>query len=143
MYVPVFGSWAEGMFLFGAFMVLYSTYFVFAAGFGRIIADSMVLLGVIDGAPDNRRRWIRILSVCLPLLALALYVGVRSPVAMVLAAGLGQATMMPILGGVALYYRYRRIDPRLRPGLLHDVLLWICFVGLLVIGSWSVYSNLF
>ena len=140
MYVPVFGRWAEAMFLFGAFNVLYSTYFVFAAGFGRIIADAMVLLGIIDGAEAERRRWIRIISVCLPLLALGLYVCVREPVAMVLAAGLGQATMMPILGGVALYLRYGRIDPRLRPGLVHDALLWICFVGLLVIGSWSIYK---
>ena len=142
MYVPVFGSWAHAIFLFGAFNVLYSTYFVFAAGFGRIVADCMRLLGLIDGSEETGRRWVRIISVSLPLVALVLYLFVRSPVAMVLAAGLGQATMMPILGGVALYLRYRRIDPRLRPGLVHDVLLWVCFIGLLVIGSWSVYGNL-
>jgi len=141
MYVPVFGAWAEGIFLFGAFTVLYSTYFVFAASMGRILADALVLLRVIDGGMASRQRWIRILAVSLPLLALALYLFVREPLGMILAAGLGQATMMPMLGAAALYFRYRRVDPRLRPSLIRDVFLWLSFLGLVVIGTWSIYSN--
>jgi Mn2+/Fe2+ NRAMP family transporter len=142
MYVPVFGSWAEGIFLFGAFTVLYSTYFVFAAGMGRILADAMVLLGMIDGDQTSRQRWVRIFAVSLPILALTLYLFFRSPLEMVLAAGLGQATMMPMLGAAALYFRYRRVDPRLKPKLLRDLFLWLSFLGLLIIGTWSIYSNI-
>ena len=142
MYVPVFGAWSEGFFLFGAFAVLYSTYFVFAAGFSRIIADAMVLLGLIDGRPETHAPWVRWLSVALPLVALTLYLFVRSPVSMVLAAGLGQATMMPMLGAAALYFRYRRVDPRLRPCFVFDVFLWLSVAGMAVIGTWSLYSNL-
>jgi hypothetical protein len=142
MYVPVFGAWAEGLFLFGAFTVLYSTYFVFAAGFARIMTDALILLGLLRDTPHVRARWRKILSVSLPLLALVLYLRVRAPVAMVLAAGLAQATILPALGAAALFFRYKRMDDRLRPSLLSDVLLWLSFAGLAIIGVWSVYSNL-
>ncbi|MEX2138836.1 MAG: Nramp family divalent metal transporter [Pirellulales bacterium] len=141
MYVPVFGEWAEGLFLFGAVTVLYSTYFVFAAGFARIIADALILLGLINDTAASRALWRQILSVSLPLLALVVFLFVRAPVEMVLAAGLGQATVLPMLGAAALYFRYYRIDTRLRPPLISDMLLWLSFAGLLIIGVWSLYSN--
>lgn len=143
MYVPIFGNWSEGLFLFGAFTVLYSTYFVFAAGFSRIITDALVMFGWVDGAAASRERWIRRVSVTLPLLALAVLLVVEEPVTMILAAGLGQATILPMLGAAAIYLRYRRVDPRLRPGVVRDVFLWLSFLGLLVIGIWTVYSKLF
>ena len=142
MYVPVFGAWSESLFLFGAFTVLYSTYFVFAAGFSRIISDAVILLGLIDGNSATRERWQRAISVILPLVALTLYLLIAKPVKMILWAGLGQATVLPMLGAAALYFRYYRIDTRLRPPLTSDILLWLSFVGLLIIGVWSVYSNL-
>jgi Mn2+/Fe2+ NRAMP family transporter len=142
MYVPVFGDWAHGLFLFGAFTVLYSTYFVFAAGFSRIISDALVLLRILEDTPQTRGHWQRIISVSLPLLALLLYASISEPVAMILWAGLGQATILPMLGAAALYFRYYRLDTRLRPPLISDMLLWVSFAGLLVIGVWSVYSNL-
>jgi hypothetical protein len=141
MYVPVFGDWAEGLFLFGAFTVLYSTYFVFAAGFSRIIADALILLGVLENSPQIRGRTQQIVSVTLPLLALLLYFLVEQPVKMILWAGLGQATVLPLLGAAALYFRYYRLDTRLRPPLVSDILLWLSFAGLVVIGVWSVLSN--
>ncbi len=141
MYVPVLGSWAESVFLFGAATILYSTYFVFAAGFARIIADSFILLGLVEA--EARVKWIRIVGVALPLAALVTYFFVRAPVAMILAAGLGQSTILPMLGAAALYFRYKRIDVRLRPSLFWDVFLWFSVVGLLVAGVWSIYGTFF
>lgn len=140
LYVPVFGSWAQGFFLFGAFAILYSSYFVFAAAFARLIVDAFVLLGLLPDDAALRDRWTRWTAVALPLIAVVLYLCVRAPVTMVLAAGLGQSTMMPLLGGAALYFRYRRSDERLRPGLLWDVFLWLSCVGLFIIGAWSLYN---
>lgn len=139
MYEPVLGSWAENIFLFGAFTILYSTYFVFAAGFSRILADALILMGFVD--QSRRKHWIRIIGVSLPLIALVVYLFVRAPVGMVLAAGVGQATILPMLGAAALYFRYKRIDLRLRPSLIWDIFLWISVFGLLVAGVWSLYST--
>ena len=138
MYVPVFGSWAGGVFLTGAFVVLYSTFFVAAAGCSRMVADALGLFGITDGSERARLRWTRIISAAWPLVAFLLYIGVRAPTKMVLASGTGQAIMLPMLGGAALYFRYRHSDKNLRPGRLWDAMLWLSLVGFVVIGVWSL-----
>jgi len=143
MYVPVFGPWAHGVFLTGAFAVLYSTFFVAAAGNARMVADALGLFGLTDTSEATRQKWTHIISVIWPFVALVLYFFVRAPAAMVLASGTGQAIMLPMLGAAALYFRYRRSDKDLRPGRVWDTLLWLSFVGFLIIGSWSLYSILF
>ena len=142
MYVPVFGSWAQGVFLFGAFAVLYSTFFVVAAGYSRMVADAFGLFGFHDRSEAARMRWTRVISTLWPIAALVTYVFVRAPVAMILASGVAQAVMLPMLGVAVLYFRYRRTDAHLRSGRGWDVLLWISCAGLFVAGAWSLYSTL-
>jgi len=140
MYVPVFGPWADEVFLSGAFAVLYSTFFVAAAGNARMVADSLGLFGITDGSERMRLRWTRIVSALWPILALLLYVGVRAPAKMVLASGMAQGIMLPMLGAAALYFRYRRCDENLRPSRLWDAMLWISLAAFAVIGGWSLVS---
>jgi hypothetical protein len=59
---------------------------------------------------------------------------------MILASGTAQAIMLPMLGATALYFRYRRSDESLRPGLLWDAMLWLSLVGFVVIGGWSLVN---
>lgn len=140
MYVPVFGSWAHTLFLFGAVAVLYSTFFVACAGNARMTADGLGLFGLTDRSEASRLRWSRILSGAFPLIALVIYLFVQAPVAMILASGICQAIMLPMLGGAALYFRYRRCDPRLRPSRLWDLMLWLSFVGFLIVGAWTALT---
>jgi len=141
MYVPVFGSWAYDVFLFGAFAVLYSTFFVVAAGYARIVADGLQLFGLIGPSEAARKRWTKILSVVWPIVAVIIYAFVQAPAAMVLASGVAQAVMLPMLGFAALYFRYRRTDRGLEPGRVWDVMLWLSFAGLLIAGIGSLYST--
>ncbi len=143
MYVPVFGSWAGGVFLSGAFAVLYSTFFVAAAGCSRMVAEALGLFGITDGTEQARSRWTRIVSAVWPLVALLLYVCVRAPTKMVLASGTAQAIMLPMLGAAALYFRYRRSDETMRPGLLWDAMLWLSVAGFAVIGGWSLITTFY
>jgi Mn2+/Fe2+ NRAMP family transporter len=141
MYVPVFGSWAHLLFLFGAFAVLYSTFFVACAGNARMTADGLGLLGLVERSEASRLRWSRILSGAFPLIALVLYLFLQAPVAMILASGTCQAIMLPMLGGAALYFRYRRCESQLRPGRLWDLMLWLSFGGFLIIGTWTALTT--
>ena len=143
MYVPVFGPWAEGVFLFGAVAVLYSTFFVAAAGNARMVADGLGLFGLTDGSEAARLRWTRRISAAWPLVALAAYAFFRAPVAMVLASGVAQALMLPMLGGAALYFRYRRLEAALQPSRAWDAMLWLSFAGFLLIGAWTLYATVF
>ena len=142
MYIPVFGPLAHPIFLSGAFAVLYSTLFVAAAGNARMVADAMGLYGLTDGSEAARVKWTRRISTVWPFVALVLYVFVRAPAGMIVACGIAQSVMLPLLGAAALYFRYYRSDPALRPGRLWGVLLWIAFGAFLVVGLWSVLTVL-
>ncbi len=140
MYIPVFGPWGNVIFLAGAFAVLYSTLFVAAAGNARMVADALGLYGLTDGSEAGRVKWTRRISAVWPFVALLLYAFVRAPSAMIVACGIAQSIMLPLLGAAALYFRYRRSDPNLRSGRLWDAMLWIAFAAFLVVGAWSVFT---
>jgi Mn2+/Fe2+ NRAMP family transporter len=147
MYVPVFGSWAPDVFLVGAFAVLYSTFFVAAAGNSRTIADALGLFGLADRSEVSRARRTRILSSLWPLAAVGIYwlIGwyrnVQSPDTLVLAAGIGNSILLPMVGVGALWFRMRRCAEPLRPGKLWDVMLVLSVAGLTVAGAWSAYTT--
>jgi Mn2+/Fe2+ NRAMP family transporter len=142
MYVPVFGPAAQSLFMLGAFAVLYSTFFVAAAGNARMVADGLGLFGLVDASEAGRARWTRNISVVWPLVAFATLLLVRAPVGMVLASGLAQAIMLPLLAVAVLHFRHRRVDERLRPGRLWDAMLLLSCLGFFVVGGWAVYSIL-
>jgi hypothetical protein len=142
MYVPVFGSIAQSVFLFGAVAVLYSTFFVANAGHARVCADALRVFGLSSGDEKAITFWTRVFSGFFPFACLLVYVYIRAPVVLVLASGVMQAIMLPMLGAAALYFRYRQSDKRLEPNWKWDVLLWISFIGLLIAGGWLAGSKL-
>ena len=142
-YVQIFGTWALWLFLFGAFAVLYSTFFVAIAGHARVVADALRVLKF--GARTERARlwWVRTFCMLFPAISLVIFVVLPHPTKLVLASGVMQAIMLPMLGGATLYFRYRRCDPRIAPGRLWDVMLWISALGLLLAGGWLALTKLF
>lgn len=141
MYVPVFGSWASIVFLFGAFAVLYSTFFVANASHARTFSDAMRVIGVIESDEETRQKWIRRLSGGFPILCLGIYLYFPNPAQLVLISGIAQGVMLPMLAGAALYFRYRRMIDSLRPGAIWDTMLWISAAAMLVTGLWTVVNQ--
>ena len=141
MYVPVFGAWAEEVFLVGAFAVLYSTLFVAAAGNARLVVDGLILSRWLPGDDLSRAWWNRTLSVLWPLVAMVFAIAIREPVGMVLASGAAQAIMLAAIAVAVIFFRYRKIDSRLKPGPAWDLLLWVSSCGFLVIGLWTAWEK--
>ncbi|MGC4001740.1 MAG: transmembrane Mn(2+) transporter [Pirellulales bacterium] len=141
MYKPVFGTAAEWVFLFGAFAVLYSTFFAASAGNARIAADALRVFrcGVRD--EDGVKRWTQILSGAIPLISFLIYFVNPYALTLVLVSGFAQAVMLPMLGFAALYYRYYRCDVRLKPGLVWTICLWLSFGVLMLTGGVGVFKN--
>ena len=142
MYVPVFGSSAQLIFLFGAFAVLYSTFFVANASHARVTADAVRVFGLSSGGEQANRFWVVLFCALFPLLCLIVYAFVRAPKQLVLTSGLMQAIMLPMLGAAALYFRYQRCDARVRPGSTWDVCLWISVAGLLLAGGYAFFDKI-
>lgn len=138
MFVPVFSDWAAMIFLFGAFAVLYSTFFVANASHARVFSDALRVIGVIEDDEVTRQRWIRWLSGFFPLLCLVIYLAFPSPAQLVLLSGVAQGIMLPMLAAAALYFRYQRCVPSLRPTKLWDAMLWLSAAAMLVTGLWTV-----
>ncbi|NBS33975.1 MAG: transmembrane Mn(2+) transporter, partial [Planctomycetia bacterium] len=141
MYVPIFGDWVRQVFLLGAFAVLYSTFFVAAAGNSRMVADGLVLAGLLPGDDASRRTAVRVTCVAWVAAALTMAFLFQAPVAMVLASGVAQAAMLGALAVAVLYFRYRDLDVRLAPGWRWDLLLWVSVAGFLVIAGWTVWQK--
>ncbi|WP_199590040.1 Nramp family divalent metal transporter [Bremerella cremea] len=142
MYEPVFGTIAPTLFLFGAFAVLYSTFFVANAGHARVDADGVRLFGLIPPSDKSLHNTVTVFNVAFPLLCFVVYAIIPEPAKLVLLSGVMQAIMLPMLSFAALFYRYRRIDHRLMPGLLWDVGLWISSFGMLIAGGYLFYAKL-
>ena len=141
MYVPVFGPSARILFLVGAAAVLYSTYFVVSAGFARLVADGFCVMGMADPSDDARRRMTRTIGVLWPLLAVALFWWFQAPRQMVLASGVAQAMMLPVLGFAALYFRYRRSEMSRTRSAGWDAGLWLSFAGFLLVAAATVWTS--
>ena len=142
MYVPVFGAFAQPVFLFGAFAVLYSTFFVATASHARVCADALRVFGVSKGDEGTYRRWVMIFCITLPILFLASFAFFKAPELLVKAGGFMGALILPFLGVAALYFRYRRCDARLVPGKLWDFGLWISIAGLFIAGGYALYEKI-
>jgi Mn2+/Fe2+ NRAMP family transporter len=140
MYEKVFYPWGDEIFLLGAFAVLYSTLFVATAGNARVAADGLGVFGVTKKTDADRNRWTKILCGIFPLFQLATYAFAKNPVTLVIIAGLAQALLLPGLGVAALYFRFRKCDPRIAPTKVWDVFLWVSVLGLSVAGVWGAYS---
>jgi Mn2+/Fe2+ NRAMP family transporter len=134
MYKPVLGSWAQVTFLVGAFMVLYSTFYVANASHARTFADALSVMSLIGSDEPTQTRWVRRLSGLFPILCLLIYWVMPQPAWLVLLSGSAQAIMLPMLGFSALFFRYRRCLPELRPSKWFDIGLWGSIAILFIIG---------
>jgi manganese transport protein len=127
IYTRSLGPWAAALFLVGGFFVLYSTVFSGTAGTTRMYADLLAVFKLVEFHDFKRRmKWIRVFTVCVPLIQTVIFALHAQPKSMLIFSATVNGVLIPIVAFTTLWLRYHRVDPRLRPGLLSDCLLWIC-----------------
>ena len=102
----------------------------------------MRVIGLIKEDEETRAKWIRILSGVFPILCLVIFIAFPQPTRLVLWSGVAQGVMLPMLAAAALYFRYQRCLPALRPGKIWDVMLWLSAFAMLVTGAWTVIDKI-
>ena len=143
MYVPMFGSWTKVLFLAGAWAVLFKTLYVSVAAHSRMTADFLQLGGFVRYRDSQARgRSIRVLCVAFPFGAMLLYLLFGEPRAMVIFGGFFQGITLPVIAAIAVYFRYRRCDPRLAPSRFFGVWLWIALLSITAVAVYATWDRL-
>lgn len=126
IYTQTLGGWSLWLFYAGAIATLYGTIFAATAANSRVGADMVRLMGVFK-ADDYaaRRRYRNALIVLLSVIPAALFFLVESPVNMVIAGGLAQAMMLPVIGLSTLYLRHRHLPKVIVPSRWVTLGLWV------------------
>ena len=142
MYEPVLGSWAPPIYLFGAFMVLYSTFYVANASHARTFTDGLHVVNMLSDNRVSQANMVKLLSALFPILCLAVYWLLPNPAWLVLISGSAQAVMLPMLGFAALYFRYYKTRRDLLGSRWIELGLWISVALLFAIGFTNLYLEL-
>jgi len=139
MYVGPLGAWTRSVFLIGAWAVLFKTLYVATAANSRLTADFLDLTGIWRQHTPRTRDWVvRLFCVVYPLMALGLYYAWREPQGLVVAGGVAQALMLPLIAGATLYLRQRDTDRRVGPSFLSDICTWFAFFAIAGVAIYSV-----
>jgi manganese transport protein len=126
IYTQTLGAWALWAFYAGAVVTLYGTIFASTAAHARVFSDAVRLVGVYPRTDARTRRFYRdVFTVILATIPALLYWTFESPVLMVVAGGVAQAMMLPLIGMAAAYLQHRHLPTDLAPSRWTRVALWI------------------
>ena len=142
IYTQTLGAWSLWIFYLGAIATLYGTIFAATAANSRVYADMFRLMGFFDHADYAARvRYRRGFVLFLTIFPVCLFMLVQSPVKMVVAGGVVQALMLPIIGIGTLYLRHRQLPEEVRPSGWITVTLWgATFVIVVLMGYYIVLT---
>jgi len=138
IYTETLGAWSLPLFMVGAFAVLYSTVFASTAAHCRVFADFTGMLGLYDKSNYVLRLKVTRFFVVFLLFVPSLYfMFLQAPVLMVKIGGVAQAIMLPVIGFIALYLRYKRTPTQILPAGWITLALWVSAVAMALIMGYS------
>jgi manganese transport protein len=144
IYTQTFGDWALWVFYLGVVITLYGTIFASTAAHSRMMADLVRVAGVYQREDAARRlQWRNRFVVVLATVPVLLYWFFESPVRMVVAGGVAQAMMLPLIGFAAIYVRHTQLPRDLQPAPATTVMLWLSTAVMLGFALYYVGSNIF
>jgi hypothetical protein len=143
IYTQTLGGWALWVFYAGVVVTLYGTIFASTAAHSRMMADLVRVLGVYPREDaHSRRQWRNRFVVLLATLPCVFYWFFESPVRMVVAGGVAQALMLPLIGLAAIYLRHTQLPPELQPSLLTTIMLWLSTAVMFAFALYYAISTL-
>jgi Mn2+/Fe2+ NRAMP family transporter len=143
IYTQTLGGWALWVFYIGVVITLYGTIFAATAAHARLFADAVRIMGFYAREDaESRRRWRDRFVVALAAIPAVFYWLVESPVRMVVAGGVAQATMLPVIGFAVTYLRHTSVPEEIRPSTLTTFFLWLSTAVMMGFAAYSAWSAL-
>ncbi len=138
MYTESLGKWASGVFLAGAFVVLFSTVIAALAAWTRMFSDAFAQIGMLDFQNARQRgRLITVLAFVIPLCWASAFLFYKDPAYMVVIGGLATVVILLIVAFAAAWFRYRELPAAFRPGRAYDAWLWLSIVAITLVGAYG------
>ena len=126
IYTQTLGEWALWVFYVGAVVTLYGTIFASTAAHSRLFADMVRLTGAYAREDARSRlKWRNRFVVLLAAVPAVLYWFLESPVQMVVAGGVAQALLLPLIGIAAVYLRHTHLPHDIQPSRATTAMLWL------------------
>ncbi|NWG14117.1 MAG: Nramp family divalent metal transporter [Acidobacteria bacterium] len=143
IYTETLGGWSLWLFYLGAIATLYGTIFAATAAHARMYADMCRMMGAFHSGDYEarvryRNRFVWVLSV-VPLI---LFLVFQSPVKMVVAGGVSQSLMVPVIAVGALFLRHRRLPAEIAPSRATTFFLWFSSVVIICLMVYYAILNL-
>jgi manganese transport protein len=143
MYTDSYGIWAKGFFLFGSFVVLFSTLFSALAARTRIFSDLFGQLKWIDFFNlKQRKKTVAISAWVFPVLWIIALVWIKLPVIMVTIGGIVTFFMLLIIVYAGLHFRYKQQQFGLESSKFYDIALWVSCLVIFLVGLYGAISLL-
>jgi Mn2+/Fe2+ NRAMP family transporter len=143
IYTQTLGPWSLWIFYLGAIATLYGTIFAATAANSRVFADMVCLMGFFNRTDYPARvRYRRRGLLFLTIFPVCLFMLVQSPVKMVIAGGVAQSLMLPIIGIGTLYLRHRHLPVEVRPPAWVTVALWVATLVIVTLMGYYVVLTL-
>jgi hypothetical protein len=141
IYTQTLGPWSLWLFYVGAIATLYGTIFASTAAHSRLYADMLRLMGFFRAEDYAARlRFRRLFVWLLTIVPVVLFLVFQSPVKMVVAGGVAQAFLIPIIAAGTLYLRYRHLPKESVPSRTMTAGLW--FASIVIISLMAYYAVL-
>ncbi|MCH7988160.1 MAG: Nramp family divalent metal transporter [Planctomycetes bacterium] len=139
VYTESLGNWAATLFVVGAFFVLFSTVVSGIAGSTRTLTDGLCVMGILDPKDfSTRKKFFHIFAVVSLVVQAGTYSLFENPPMMLMVTSIAAVTMYPVIGLGTIYLRHRDVDPRIVPGKVTTLWLWICGVALAIISPAAI-----
>ena len=141
MYTKAYGTWAKGFFLFGSFIVLFSTMFSALAARTRIFSDLFGQLKWIDFFNlRQRKNTVAITAWVFPVLWVLAFVWIKLPMIMVTIGGIVTFFMLLIIVYAGLHFRYKQKQYGLESSKFYDLALWVSCIVIFLVGFYGAFS---
>ena len=142
IYTQTLGEWSLWIFYVGAIFTLYGTIFAATASNSRVFADMARLMGFFESG-DYRQRvryrnWFIVAITAIPVMLILLF---KSPVQMIVAGGVAQALMLPVIGIGTLYLRHRHLPASIAPPRRVTIAMWVATVIIVLLMGYYVIEQ--
>ena len=143
MYTDAYGVWAKGFFLFGSFVVLFSTLFSALAARTRIFSDLFGQIGWIDFFNlKHRKNTIAVSAWVFPVVWIIAFSWIKLPMIMVTIGGIVTFFMLLIIVYAGLHFRYKQKQYGLESSRFYDVAIWVSCIVIFLVGFYGAYKLL-